>query len=209
MHILLLGATGRVGTSVIEYALAANLRVTAVARNRAKIQRTDPHLTVIEGDIYKPEELMKQLPQPVDAIMNVVGGDVFKPSTVVTDSARSALTIAQQLGITRYLGITGVAEMESCSLLGNITTAVIRRSPIRYAAIDHDGAIALVRSSNTDWVLAGCPYIRDGQHTQKYKIAPDCFPGGFKIISPQDVADFLVKEAHEQRFHKQVIGIWN
>lgn len=209
MHILLLGATGRVGTNVIEYALAANLHVTAVARNRAKIQRTDAHLTVIEGDIYKPMELITQLQQPIDAIMNVVGGDVFKPSTVVTDSARSALTIAQQLGIARYLGITGIAEMENCGLLGNITTAVIRRSPIRHAAIDHDGAIELVRTSNTDWVLAGCPYIRDGQHTQQYKIAPDCFPGGFKIISPQDVADFLVKEASEQRFHKQVIGIWN
>ncbi|HLG74952.1 MAG TPA: NAD(P)H-binding protein [Ktedonobacteraceae bacterium] len=209
MHILLLGATGRVGTSVIEYALAANLHVTAVARNRAKIQRTDPHLTVLEGDICKPEELITQLRQPIDAIMNVAGGDVFKPSTVVTDSARSALTIAQKLSITRYLGITGVAEMESYGLLGNITTAVIRRSPIRHAVTDHDGAIALVCSSGTDWVLAGCPYIRDGLRTQKYNVVPDCFPGGFKIISPQDVADFLVKEAREQRFHKQVIGIWN
>ncbi len=69
--------------------------------------------------------------------------------------------------------------------------------------------MALVKASAIDWTLAGCPYIRDGQHTRSYKVVPGRFPGGFKTISPQDVADFLVKEMQEQRFSKQIVGIWN
>ncbi|GCE21547.1 NAD(P)-dependent oxidoreductase [Dictyobacter kobayashii] len=211
MHILLLGATGRVGSHVIEYALAADLHVTALARQRSKIQTSSPNLTVVEGDIQHPQAFIDQLQQQsFDVLINVVGGDVFKPSTVVTDSVKAALAAVRQLQIPRYLGITGVAEMPACGLGGSITAALLRRSPIRHAVHDHDNAFALVKeTADMDWVLAGCPYIRDGRHTASYKVVPGCFPGGFKLISPEDVADFLTREAREQRYSRQIVGIWN
>ncbi|GLV60691.1 oxidoreductase [Dictyobacter sp. S3.2.2.5] len=210
MRILLLGATGRVGSHIIEYALAADHQITAIARNQSKIQVSSPNLTVVEGDIQRPQAWIDHLSsETFDALINVVGGDVFKPSTVVTDSVRAALAAIEQLSIGRYLGITGVAEMPTCGPGGSITVALLRRSPIRHAVRDHDTAYALVQQAAVDWVLAGCPYIRDGRHTASYKMAPDCFPGGFKIISPADVADFLVKEAGERRYSRQIVGIWN
>ncbi|GER91418.1 oxidoreductase [Dictyobacter vulcani] len=210
MHILLLGATGRVGSFAIEYALAAGHHVTALARNRAKVQHASSNLVVVEGDIYQPQSFIDQLQsQQINVLINVVGGDVFKPSTVVTDSVQAGLTAVQQLKIPRYLGITGVAEMTACGLGGSITGGLLRRSPLRHAVRDHDHACALVKASSVDWVLAGCPYIRDGRHTASYKVVPDCFPGGFKIISPADVANFLLKEAQEKRYSKQIVGIWN
>ena len=209
MQILLLGATGRVGASVIEYALASNHHVIAVARNRAKMQIVHPQLTIIEGDLYRPQALIHAIQQPVDVLINVVGSNVFKPSTVVTDSVQTSFTLLKELGIQRYLGITGVAEMQPCNLLASFTRAAILVSPIRHAVHDHDHAFALVKASTINWVLAGCPYIRDGRHTETYKVVPGCFPGGFKVISPQDVADFLVKEVQAQRFTRQIVGIWN
>ncbi|HEY5004051.1 MAG TPA: NAD(P)H-binding protein [Ktedonobacteraceae bacterium] len=209
MNILLLGATGRVGRSVIEYALAANYQVIAVVRNRGKIQMTSPNLTIIEGDLYKQQALIEAIQQQIDVIVNVVGGDVFKPSTVVTDSVQAGLALMKACNVSRYLGITGVAEMQTCGIGGSITTTLMRRSPIRHAVHDHDSAFAFIKASAINWTLAGCPYIRDGRHTEKYTLNPDCFPGGFKTISPQDVADFLVKEIQTQRFSKQIVGIWN
>ena len=208
MNILVFGATGRVGQSVLEYALANNHTVTAFVRNRAKLQISNEHLTIIEGDIYSPDALFGAMQTGFDAIINVIGGDVFKPSTIVTDSAKVIVEAMQKAGLTRYLGITGIAEMPA-NLFGKITARLIRISPIRFAVQDHDGAWKIVSGSNLNWTLAGCPYIRDGQHTTNYKVAPECFPGGFKTISPQDVADFLVKEATAQHYSKQVVGIWN
>lgn len=208
MNLLLIGATGRVGMSVIEYGLAAGHHIIAVVRNPSKIQQTHPQLSVVAGDVYQPETLTAPMAQKIDAVLNVVGGDVFKPSNIVTDSARALLQAMQTTGVKRYLGITGVAEMESCSVLGKFTQTALRLSPIRHAVRDHDGAFGLVKAANCTWTLAGCPYIRDGQHTGAYQHKPDCFPGGFKTISPQDVADFLVKEVKEQRYTKQIVGIW-
>jgi len=65
-----------------------------------------------------------------------------------------------------------------------------------------------VSNSGLEWTFAGCPYIKDGVLTQNYRLS-STFPGGFKTISPPDVADFLVKELTERRFPRQVVGIWN
>jgi len=209
LHILLFGATGRVGSSVIDFALAGDHSVTAIVRTRAKIQREDPRLTVIEGDIYKPETLIAPMQSGIDVVVNVVGGDVFKPSTVVTDSAHAILATMKQYNVTRYVAISGVAQMPACDAGVAAAVAGLRQSPFRFGVIDHDGAFAEVTASDCDWTLVGCPYIPDGgDHTAKYQITPGCFPGGNCTISPQDVANFIVKEAVDHRYSKQIVGIW-
>jgi hypothetical protein len=34
------------------------------------------------------------------------------------------------------------------------------------------------------------------------------FTGGWKVIHPPDVADFLVRELVAHRFSREVVGIW-
>ena len=42
--------------------------------------------------------------------------------------------------------------------------------------------------------LAAGPHIKDGPRTGHYTEQPGQFPGGYKTISPGDVADFLVRQ---------------
>jgi uncharacterized protein YbjT (DUF2867 family) len=72
---------------------------------------------------------------------------------------------------------------------------------------DHDGAAALVRASGASWVLVGCNYIANGAARGGYKTSL-VFPGGFKTIRAGDVADFMLHEAMEQKYHQQIIGLW-
>jgi putative NADH-flavin reductase len=208
MHLLLLGATGRVGQSVIACALADGYQITAIVRDPAKVKLADARLNVVAGDVYKPETLEAPMRTGVDAVINVVGSDVFKPSTVVTDSARTLLAAMHACGVQRYLGTSGVAEMRPRGPGGALAQAFMRRSPIRHGVKDHDAAYALVAASDRDWTLAGCPYIKDGVHTGKYTRSTEGYPGGMKTISPQDVADFLVKEVSAHRYPRHIVGIW-
>ena len=99
MNILLLGATGRVGGYVIDYALAAKHQVLAVVRNPAKIQRMDVGLTVAEGNLSNLQSVLEKGLLPIDMVINVIGGNVLKPSTVVTESVQAALAaVASLLG---------------------------------------------------------------------------------------------------------------
>lgn len=206
MKILVFGATGRVGVNVTNYALAQGHEVTAFIRDRTKITPQHPHLTTVEGDIYHPVSVAAALDGEFDAVVNTVGVDPFKPSTIVTDSVRTVVGAMSEAGISRYLGITGTAQMPN-NIGGAISAAVIRRSPIRHAVRDHDGALRIITHSELAWTLAGCPYIRDGALTGQYRLSSS-FPGGFKTISPQDVADFLIRELTSRQHVQQIVGIW-
>lgn len=51
MKITIIGASQGIGLALLNIALEAGYEVTALVRNPAKINITDPRLTVVEGNI--------------------------------------------------------------------------------------------------------------------------------------------------------------
>ena len=105
------------------------------------------------------------------------------------------------------LGISGVAEMPQKTRLGQISAALIRRSPLRHGVADHDAAYEVIARSGLSFTLAGCPHIRDEPGRGSYQLST-VFPGGYRHIAPADVAHFLVSELTEARYPNQIVGIW-
>ncbi len=206
-HAVVFGATGRVGAAVVELALAAGHRVTAVARDPAKITLAHDHLSVVRGDTLDVDSVHTVLSDAPDAtaVVMAVGVDPLRPSTVVTETVRNLTGAMDTTGPRRYLGITGTAQMPA-TRFGRFTQAVVRRA-IK-AAADHQGAFEAVTCTDLDYALAACPYIKDGPRTGRYRRETGRFPGGFKTITPGDVADFLVDELGAHRYHRRVVGIW-
>lgn len=204
MNILLFGATGRVGERITELVLNKGHKLTVFVRNKAKLKIQHANLQIVEGDIYNAPSLHQLRALTFDVIINVAGADPLKPSTLVTDAARVITTLFSEKQV-RYLAITGIAQMEK-TFFGRISIAILKLTPIKNAINDHQHAYDLVKSSNLDWALTGCPYIKDGPEKGKFKTG-DIFPGGFKIIHPGDVAIAIVNEL-EQNNHKKITGIW-
>lgn len=209
MKVLLFGATGRVGGFALEYALAQGHAITAVVRDPGRLRQRHPQLHIVAGDINQPEALRSALPAPFDAVLSAIGSDVTRPGTVVTDSARFLIELMRQRGMRRLLAVSGVAEIPVQTLLGKASGALLRRSPIRYGVLDHDGAYALIAASGLDYTLAGCPHIKEGERTGRYVLHTGPYSGGYHSISPQDVADFLVGELTAARYPRQIVGLWS
>jgi putative NADH-flavin reductase len=207
MNILVFGATGRVGKSVVVQALERGDTVTAFVRNMAKLPMLHPNLTIIEGDMAKPETVERAMKSTVDVVVGAIGADVMKPGSIVTDSTKVIVETMQKMGLKRYIGVSGTACMNA-SIMGSLGFAIMHISPIRYGVRDHENAFPIVKNSGLDWTLVGCPWIKDGQYIGKYTLSPNYFPGGMKQISPEDVADFIVKEAHEHTYPQEIVGIW-
>lgn len=207
LNVLVFGATGRVGAAVISLAAAAGHQATAFVRDPRRIPTLPAGVKVAVGDIYKPETVEAAMASGFDAVVVTVGADPLKPSTVVADSARAIVAAARKLAVPRYLGITGTAQMPNKTLFGRLSTGILRLTPVRYAARDHDRAFDTVRGSALEWTLAACPYIKDGEARGVYRTS-ETFPGGFLIIHPGDVAHFLVRELTERKHPNAAIGIW-
>lgn len=70
--ILVTGATGTVGSDVVAQLVSAGAAVRALTRDPAKA-RFDPRVTVVQGDLAKPETLSKAL-DGVDRVFSVATG---------------------------------------------------------------------------------------------------------------------------------------
>jgi putative NADH-flavin reductase len=208
-HVVVFGATGRVGTEVIDQALEARHLVTAVARDPARVSRRHEMLRVVPGDTLDPASVVASLTDevtPVTAVVMAVGADPRKASTLVTNSVINIMAAMTKTGVRRYLGISGTAQMPATAW-GRVTQMGVRLS--FKAAADHQGAFDVIIASPLDYVLAGCPRIKDGPRVGKYTEQPGRFTGGYKTISPGDVADFLVRQLQTPSYHRQIIGIWH
>ena len=186
--------------------LADGHSVAALVRTPSKLVDS-PNLTVFAGDVYDTDALRTAfLSGTWDAVVNVIGADPLKPSTLVTDSARALIALCEETGTSRYLAISGTAEMPHTTL-GGVAVSVMRTTPVGPGIRDHDGAFSIVSSSALDWGLVGCPWIKDGPGRGKY-VTSDVFPGGMKSIHPDDVALALFRELEEPKHHQQIFGIW-
>ena len=72
MKILVIGATGRAGSLLVEYSLEQNHEVTAFARNIDDYPLEAPNLTLFQGDVLYPALIDAAL-QDHDIVLSVIG----------------------------------------------------------------------------------------------------------------------------------------
>jgi uncharacterized protein YbjT (DUF2867 family) len=202
--VLVLGATGRVGTEVTRRASEAGHEVTAFVRDPVRLKVRPAHVAV--GDIARQETLAAALSGGIDAVANTVGADPLKPSTIVTDTARAIVAAMHASEVRRYVAISGTAQMPKTPL-GALSIAILRLTPVGNALRDHQGAFAIVTASDLDWTLAGCPWIKDGPAGGYREHAT--FPGGMKSIMPGDVAAIIVGVLDQPSYSRRIVGIWH
>jgi putative NADH-flavin reductase len=205
MKILLFGATGRVGNSIALKALEKGYQIVAFVRNKNKVTINNPHLTLVEGDIYDKDALDKLKQVDFDLLINVIGADPLKPSTIFSDTTRLILELLSAKPGKRYLAITGIAQMDK-TFFGRIVIGILKITPVKNAITDHQNAFEQVSASPIHWTLIGCPYIKDGIEKGFFK-TDSKFRGGFKTIHPGDVATAIVQQIDKTDDHK-IIGIW-
>jgi putative NADH-flavin reductase len=208
MRVLVFGATGRVGSEIVRQAIHSGHDVTVFVRNPRALSAIVRPSEVLCGDLRDKSAVTSAMAsRSFDAVLSAIGAGKLEPSNLVTDGTRSILDVMLSTGVSRYLAVSGTAEMPSQTIFGRVTNAIFRRTPVGHPIRDHDGAYAVVTASDLNWTLAGCPYLRDGPAKGNYKTSLK-YPGGFKVIHPPDVADFLVRELMDRRFPRQIVGLW-
>ncbi|MFD5575060.1 NAD(P)-dependent oxidoreductase [Streptomyces cadmiisoli] len=71
--IAVFGATGTIGTRIVDEALNRGHHVTAVVRDPSKYTRSDPYLTVVTGDVLDPASVAS-IAHGQDVVVSAVGG---------------------------------------------------------------------------------------------------------------------------------------
>jgi hypothetical protein len=124
MKLTVFGATGGVGREVVNQALDRGDHITAYVRNPAKLDITDPNLTVISGELTDREEVRRAV-RAADAVISALGPSLDRKATgmPLVDGTRAIVGVMQAEGVERYIGMATPSlrdPRDTSSLLGLI-----------------------------------------------------------------------------------------
>lgn len=204
MKLAIFGATGGTGQQLVSQALARNDALTVLARDPAKLARSDPRLHVVEGDVHDPE-VVRETVTGADAVISALGHRRGSGHHVLTTAAQLIVTAMEGAGVHRLvvLSITAVRDPEDRPRMvdrllegvGHVLAAGVYR--------DHLGQASTVREADLDWTIVRAPLLTNGPHTGHYRVGH--LGGGMGgRISRADVADFLLKQATDATYIHQV-----
>ena len=207
MNIALIGATGFVGSAVLEELLRRQHKVTALARNPGKLAARDG-LTVVQADAQDATQVAKAVAGH-DAVVNA-----YNPGWTVPDihdqflvGTRAIYAGVKQAGVKRLLMVGGAGSLFVAPGVQLVDTP---NFPAEYkaGALAAREALNLIRSETTlDWTFLSPPILlAPGERTGQYRLGTDAplmngeAPGG---ISVADLAVAIVDELENPRHVQQ------
>lgn len=193
MKIAIIGATGNVGSRLVNEALNRHHAVSAIARDAKKLSsRTGMSATV--GDVTKPDALLPLL-KGHDVIISALRSEGFDPQQLIDLVRRS--------GVKRYLVVGGAASLEIAP--GQILLNAPNFPPAYKAEASAAKAFldTLRTVTDLDWTfLSPSAFFGPGERTGKFRLGDNTLltaPDGKSSISYEDYAMAMLDEVETPR----------
>ncbi len=209
MNIALFGATGLTGGLVVDRALAAGHRVTAVVRNPDTVRRKHERLTVIGGSPTSAGDV-ETCVRGADVVIHclgVGGKGTGKPTTLISDSVKATLAAMQRHGVPRIVCMSNVGANGSGPWLVNRVVVPVFLRWLRPIIDDKERMESALRASALEWVAVRLVGITEGA-VKPVRMTEDGKGLGFTITAPS-VAEFLLARATGPEFLRQTPSINN
>jgi uncharacterized protein len=204
MNILLLGATGRVGSQIIPYALHERHHVTVLVRTPEKIQLHNENLTIIKGNVLNKDDIIRAM-HGIDVVISALNTD---GTTTLSDSMPLIIEAMENEGIKRIItiGTAGILQSRTTPNSLRYQSSESKRKSTR-AAKEHHKVYDMLKQSTLEWTIVCPTYLPDGERVGKYRIERDFLPESGAEISVQDTAEFTFKQIKASDYIKARVGI--
>jgi putative NADH-flavin reductase len=205
MKIIVFGATGRTGRLIVTQALAKGHTVTVYARATEGLPQ-DPHLRVIQGEVFDFAAVVDAI-RGHRAVLSALGARTRKKADVLAGGIPNILEGMRQEYVNRLivLGAAGVhpAYGKYQNALTTMGLWVAKKTVLKHPFIDQATQERLLAASDVDYTIVRAPRLMDGPFTGTYRVLPDALPPGALRINRADVADFMLLQLTDPRFHRQ------
>jgi putative NADH-flavin reductase len=203
LRLFVLGATGNIGSHVVDLALARGHAVTAFVRSPHKIHRNADVLSVIQGDPLSKASLARALPGH-DAVLSSLGpapSEAFRPSTLMAESAASTVAAMTAARVRRLLVVSAAVLFPDRRLSFRFFQWLLRQHARDLVAME-----AVVRATDFDWTIARPPRLVKTQDAS-YRSERDGLPAQAWSMSHRAVATFLLDCAERGTHPREVVGL--
>jgi putative NADH-flavin reductase len=190
MKLLLLGASGNIGSRILGELVRRGHQVTALYRRLPGQGSKQERVEIVVMDVTDPAAIAQVIPRH-DAVISAIGPGSLGDPVVIERTATALVQAMPASGVSRLLVVGGAGTLE-------IEPGVMRLDrpdyPEQYRAqgLAQKKALAAYKASGLDWTYVSPPIIiRPGDRTGRYRIGGDqvLFDGkGVSYISIEDYA---------------------
>ncbi|MBD8388565.1 NAD(P)-dependent oxidoreductase [Dysgonomonas sp. BGC7] len=207
--IVLIGASGFVGSAILNEVLSRDIKVTAVVRNPEKIKISNPNLTIIKADVSSASEVT-EFSKRSDAVISA-----YNPGWHNPDMYNETLRVYPEI-------LKGVknADVKRLLIVGGAGTLFVApgKRVVDTGAIPEEiiGGVkslgefylnTLTNEKSIDWVFfSPAGNISPGKRTGNYRLGKDDLiidEKGESNISVQDYAKAMIDELENPQHHQE------
>jgi putative NADH-flavin reductase len=191
VNLVVFGATGGTGRAVVEQAVRAGHKVTAVVRRAGSLDET-PGLRVVVLPAWDRAADLDLAVRDQDAVISALGTAAKGPVSVCTDGVRAIMGAMSRTGVRRLVAVSahGAADSHDRSLYSRVLWATLA-DKMR----DKETMEEAIRASDLDWTIVRPPALKNRRGTGSYRTGTDLKIRMTSWISRADLADFLLRVA--------------
>ncbi|MFJ5765527.1 NAD(P)-dependent oxidoreductase [Lysinibacillus sp. NPDC093210] len=204
MNILVLGATGRVGSHIVSLALKEGHHVTALVRTPSKMNIADKNLYVKQGNVLNIEDITSVMAN-ADVVISALNTD---GTNTLTESLPLVLQEMKKRNVYRIItvGTAGILQSRLTPSLLRYQSSESKRKTTR-AAKEHHNVLKILERSDMEWTIVCPTYLPDGHYTGNYRVERDFLPEDGTEISVADTAEFTYQQIQCKKYVKSRVGI--
>lgn len=213
MNVTIFGATGGVGSKVVEELRSRGHSVTAYVRNPGKVPADwGDTVTVVTGELSDTAAVDRAV-QGAEAVISALGPSMDHKTTglPLVDGTRTIITAMQQHGVRRYVGIAtpSVLDPRETPTWQTRLSSFMAKTFLRRAYDELLGMSDIVMTSGLDWTIVRFLAPKNGPVKGNVRHG---FYGqtdlGFNITRA-DIAAFVAAEIDDNRYLKAAPAISN
>lgn len=206
-NVALVGASGFVGSAILNELLARGYKVTAIVRNPEKITISDSRLTVVKADVTDVDALT-EIFRKLDVVISAYNPGWTNPN-IYAETLRNyplILKAAKMSGVSRLLCVGGAGTLYCAPGLRVVDSGAIPDAIMGgVRSLGEFYLNTLIHEKDIDWVFfSPAGTLEPGMRTGKYRLGKDDLivdENGVSHISVEDYAAAMVDELELPKHH--------
>ncbi|MBL8159043.1 NAD(P)H-binding protein [Candidatus Saccharibacteria bacterium] len=197
MRVVIFGANGRVGRLVVRRALEQGLGVVAFVHSASSLAQNSK-LTVVQGDIYRPDEVAAAIRQ-ADAVISALGSWGTPRKDVLGAGMQAIIPAMQEHGLSRIVSLTGAdarAPGDTLGIVHRLSHPLLGLVAGKVLA-DGEQHIRLLQASGLAWTVVRSPVMNEQGDAGRFVLSRRR-PMPWQTIHRQSVATSMVELVQSQ-----------
>jgi putative NADH-flavin reductase len=209
MKIIVFGATGGTGKEIVRQAIEQGHTVTAFVRDASSLTAQE-NLKIVQGNVFDQVAVAAAI-DGQRAVLSALGARTLKRENILSRAIPNILAGMEEHYVHRIIVLgaagayypAGKYQTGWYKLFLGLAKATVLRNPFA----DQAAQERLLAQSGMDFTIVRPPRLNNKTEAGEVRVLPDGLPSGGLQISRADVADFMLQQLTDPRFHRQGVYI--